>query len=50
MFNDINGKENHLVKLDKMKSYTPPNIDNPPAEVKRKTRKRKRSRKIEGNK
>ena len=28
--NDINGKENHLVKVRKLKTYSPPAIDAPP--------------------
>ena len=28
--NDINGKENHLVKVQKSKTYSPPAIDDPP--------------------
>ena len=50
MYNDIDGKENHLVKLDKrMPNYAPPAKDAPRSVVK-KTKKRKRKNKATGSK
>ena len=43
MYNDIDGKENHLVKLDKrMPNYAPPAKDAPRSAVVKKTKRRKR--------
>ena len=41
MYNDINGNENHLIKLDRLPSYRPPNKDDPPKLVEKKGHKRK---------
>jgi len=49
MYNDIDGKENHLVKLERMKDYKPPLKTDKPAIVKKK-KGRKRKRKIEPKK
>ena len=49
MYNDIDGKENHLVKLERMKDYQPPLKTDKPAIVKKK-KGRKRKRKIEPKK
>ena len=43
MFNDIHGRENHLVKLDKLPSYTPPKKTDPREVVVKKKRGRKRA-------
>ena len=40
MYNDINGKENHLIKLDRYSSYVPLVKDYPPAVVHKKKRKK----------
>ena len=40
MYNDIYGRENHLVKLDKLPSYTPPKKSDP-REVVEKTKGKK---------
>ena len=40
MYNDIHGRENHLVKLDKMPEYKPPAKENPPEPIKQKKRKK----------
>ena len=45
MFNDVNGKENHLVKLKRMPDYEPPVKSDPPLPVK-KNSKRKRTNKL----
>ena len=45
MFNDVNGKENHLVKLKRMPDYEPPAKSDPPLPVK-KNSKRKRTNKL----
>ena len=31
--NDVNGKENHLVKVRKLRTYCPPSIDADPMEI-----------------
>ena len=50
MYNDITGKENHLVKLDKrMPNYVPPAKDAPRSVVK-KTNRRKRKNKATASK
>ena len=41
MYNDINGNENHLIKLDHLPIYRPPNKDDPPKLVTKKGKKRK---------
>ena len=44
MYNDIDGRENHLVKLPGLKEYEPPLKDDPLPELpKKKSKKRKRS-------
>ena len=49
MYNDIDGKENHLVKLDKrMPNYAP--AKDAPRSVVKKTKKRKRKNKATGSK
>ena len=42
MYNDIHGKENHLIKLDRFRNYKPPTKDENAQTVKKKTKKRKR--------
>ena len=49
MYNDIDGKENHLVKLERIKDYHPPLKTDTPAIVKKKEG-QKRKRKIEPKK
>ena len=41
MFNDIHGRENHLVKLDKLPSYTPPKKCDPREVVEKKKEKKR---------
>ena len=47
MYNDIEGRENHLVKLDRFEDYVPPAKDEPLAIVPRKKKGRRRKRKSE---
>ena len=42
MYNELNGRENHLIKLDRMKDYKPPLKTDEPEVIKKKLRKRKR--------
>ena len=41
MFNDLDGRENHLVKVERAPHYKPPSKDSEPAVVPKKKRKRK---------
>ena len=51
MYNDITGKENHLVKLDKrMPNYVPPAKDAPRSVVVKKTKRLKRKNKATASK
>ena len=47
MYNDINGRENHLVSVRKGFQYTVPEKDSPPEPVQKKKAKRKRKEKPE---
>ena len=38
ILNDIHGKENHLIKIDRLPSYVPPTKDEPPQGVVKKNR------------
>ena len=44
MYNDLNGRENHLVKIDRASEYSVPPKGAPPAKVQKKKRKRKSSK------
>ena len=41
MFNDIHGRENHLVKVERVQNYSPPAKDDPLEIVEKQKRKRK---------
>jgi hypothetical protein len=43
MFNDVDGKENHLVKLKRMPAYEPPAKSDPPLVVKRNPRRKRKN-------
>ena len=44
MYNDLNGRENHLVKIDRAPDYSVPPKGSPPVKVEKKKRKRKASK------
>ena len=44
MYNDLNGRENHLVKIDRAPEYSVPLKSAPPAKVEKKKRNRKSSK------
>ena len=43
MYNDIHGKENHLVKIQRLKDYVVPAKDCPPAPIKKKKGKKRKA-------
>ena len=43
MYNDVNGKENHLVKIQRFKDYVVPAKNSPPAPIEKKKGKKRKA-------